>query len=94
MRPQLPSTSSLMSYFQHLMEPTLGASSAAILQPPTKRQKLLPADRTMIYVKQETEDSYTPLHLVRKYTIIFNTLISKSKWSWDILVLIMWSMAC
>ena len=35
--------------------------------PPEKRLKLLPpsTERIMIYVRQETEDAYTALHLVR-----------------------------
>jgi len=41
-------------------------SAHALLQPPMKRMKVLPptSERVMIYVKQETEDAYTPLHLV------------------------------
>ena len=37
--------------------------------PPEKRIKLLPSttERIMIYVKQETEAAYTPLHLVSFY---------------------------
>ena len=36
-------------------------------QPPEKRIKLVPPtnERIMIYVRQESEDAYTALHLVR-----------------------------
>ena len=38
----------------------------AVQQPPEKRIKLVPPtnERIMIYVRQESEDAYTALHLV------------------------------
>jgi hypothetical protein len=40
---------------------------------PEKRPKLLPLphERIMIYVRQETEEAYTPLHLVSDVICIF-----------------------
>ena len=40
----------------------------AVQQPPEKRIKLVPPtnERIMIYVRQESEDAYTALHLVRR----------------------------
>ncbi|CAB4057633.1 TFCP2 [Lepeophtheirus salmonis] len=48
--------------------PNTGQSpnSTLLVLPPEKRPKLIPplSDRIMIYVRQETEDAYTPLHLI------------------------------
>ena len=48
-------------------------------QPPEKRIKLVPPtnERIMIYVRQESEDAYTALHLVR--TKIYRHLRRKRK---------------
>ena len=43
----------------------------AVQQPPEKRIKLVPPtnERIMIYVRQESEDAYTALHLVRTKSV-------------------------
>jgi hypothetical protein len=54
---------SLTSFFfqHHLLPHSLSGGPL-----PEKRAKLLPLphERVMIYVRQETEEAYTPLHLV------------------------------
>ncbi|XP_071748149.1 protein grainyhead isoform X3 [Lepeophtheirus salmonis] len=46
--------------------PGQSPNSTLLVLPPEKRPKLIPplSDRIMIYVRQETEDAYTPLHLI------------------------------
>ena len=47
------------------------AFQLAVQQPPEKRIKLVPptTERIMIYVRQESEDAYTALHLVRPLSV-------------------------
>lgn len=44
---------------------------------PEKRAKILPSplERIMIYVRQETEEAYTPLHLVSILILIRHLLV-------------------
>lgn len=52
--------------FSDKKEDGLTTDGTVFSSPPTKRPKMVPplSERVMLYVRQETEDVYTPLHVV------------------------------
>ena len=68
-------TSGLLQH--HLLPHSLSAGPL-----PEKRPKLLPLphERVMIYVRQETEEAYTPLHLVKIFPLQLLGLLTHNTW--------------
>ena len=56
----------------HIADSIHGLNPHHSQQPPSKRVKIWPSktDQIMIYVRQDTETTYTPLHLVNIYIMI------------------------
>ena len=63
----------------HILEQGLVAGGMSEFGPPLKRGRMTPptSERVMLYVRQENEDVYTPLHVVPPSTIGLLNAVSR-----------------